>query len=117
MKRRIGKVARWNLVALSVLLAAGGCVRAEGGPRPETGVQETKEIVVLLHGLGRSKSAMRRLASRLERAGYAVERIGYRSLVRLDGFCQPGLVLRSGSDDKVNRLAPGKLLLLKPWVF
>ena len=43
--------------------------------------------------------------------------IGYRSLVRLDGFCQPGLVLRSGSDDKVNRLAPGKLLLLKQWVF
>ncbi|MCH7478352.1 MAG: alpha/beta fold hydrolase [SAR324 cluster bacterium] len=82
VKRRIGMVARWNLVALSVLLAAAavGCVRAEGGPRPEPGGQEAREIVVLLHGLGRSKSAMRRLASRLELAGYAVERIGYRSL-------------------------------------
>lgn len=41
---------------------------------------EAKETVVLLHGLGRSNSAMWQLAGRLEEAGYRVERIGYRSL-------------------------------------
>lgn len=34
---------------------------------------------MLLHGLGRNKSAMRLLASRLEDAGYYVHRIGYDS--------------------------------------
>lgn len=43
---------------------------------------QDKEIVVLLHGLARSKIAMWRLASRLEDAGYLVERIGYRSLTQ-----------------------------------
>ena len=41
-----------------------------------------KEIIVLLHGLGRSNSSMWLLASRLEDAGYFVERIGYRSLLQ-----------------------------------
>lgn len=39
-----------------------------------------KETVVLLHGLGRGKSAMWLLGERLEKAGYRVERIGYPSL-------------------------------------
>lgn len=39
-----------------------------------------KETVVLLHGLGRSNTAMWRLAWRLENAGYEVHRVGYRSI-------------------------------------
>jgi triacylglycerol lipase len=36
-------------------------------------------VVVLLHGLGRSERSMRRLASRLEAAGFAVENLDYPS--------------------------------------
>lgn len=39
-----------------------------------------KEIVVLLHGLGRSNMAMWKLASTLEDAGFYVQRVGYSSL-------------------------------------
>ena len=39
-----------------------------------------KDIVILLHGLGRSTFAMGSLASKLEDAGFDVVRIGYRSL-------------------------------------
>ncbi len=39
-----------------------------------------QEIVVLLHGLGRSNMAMWRLAGRLEDAGYEVHRVGYSSI-------------------------------------
>ncbi|MBV2122910.1 MAG: alpha/beta hydrolase [Candidatus Thiodiazotropha sp. (ex Ctena orbiculata)] len=41
---------------------------------------ENKEIVVLLHGLGRNKTSMWLLASRLEDAGYYVKRVEYSSL-------------------------------------
>ncbi|MEM7182761.1 MAG: alpha/beta fold hydrolase [Spirochaetota bacterium] len=44
-----------------------------------------KEIVVLLHGFGRSNSVMWRLAGRLEDAGYFVKRVGYHSLTRSIG--------------------------------
>ena len=39
-----------------------------------------KPLVVMLHGLGRSRISLWLLASRLEDAGFQVERIGYRSL-------------------------------------
>ena len=39
-----------------------------------------QETVVLIHGLGRSNTAMWRLAWRLEDAGYQVHRIGYSSI-------------------------------------
>jgi len=38
-----------------------------------------KEVVVLIHGLGRSNIAMWRLAAYLENDGYDVHRVGYRS--------------------------------------
>jgi len=41
---------------------------------------EEKEIVFLLHGLGRSRVAMWALASRLEEAGFLVNNIGYSSI-------------------------------------
>jgi uncharacterized alpha/beta hydrolase family protein len=43
-------------------------------------VPENKEIIVLLHGLGRNTTSMWLLASRLEDAGYHVQRVGYSSL-------------------------------------
>ncbi|WEJ63039.1 alpha/beta fold hydrolase [Thiomicrorhabdus lithotrophica] len=45
----------------------------------ETAVENKKEIVVLLHGLGRSNVAMWRLANLLEDAGYDVKQVGYSS--------------------------------------
>jgi hypothetical protein len=39
-----------------------------------------KEVVYLLHGLGRSRVAMWVLASRLEDAGFLVNNIGYSSM-------------------------------------
>jgi pimeloyl-ACP methyl ester carboxylesterase len=44
------------------------------------GVPDNKEIIVLLHGLGRSNTSMWLLASRLEDAGYYVQRVEYSSL-------------------------------------
>jgi pimeloyl-ACP methyl ester carboxylesterase len=43
-------------------------------------VPDNKEIIVLLHGLGRSNTSMWLLATRLEDAGYYVQRVGYSSL-------------------------------------
>lgn len=40
----------------------------------------SKEIVVLLHGLGRTNASMWLLSSRLKEAGYHVQRVGYSSL-------------------------------------
>ena len=68
--------------ALTVVLAV--CLAGSKGRADDVitaqGVDEGRDTVVLLHGLGRRKSAMRRLASRLEAAGYRVERVGYKSL-------------------------------------
>lgn len=43
-------------------------------------IDPNRDIVVLIHGLGRSNAAMWLLASRLEDAGFEVERVGYDSL-------------------------------------
>lgn len=63
------------LTALCVALACGGTARAaEPVATPDT--------VVLLHGLGRSTSAMWVMKTRLKAAGFEVVNIGYRSLSR-----------------------------------
>jgi len=51
-------------------------------PTREQSSTEAGETVVLLHGFGRSNTAMWLLARRLEDAGYKVERVGYNSLQR-----------------------------------
>ena len=56
---------------LLLLLALPGC---EGTPGPD------EEAVVLVHGLGRSRTSMMVLAQRLEWAGYGVVTVGYKSL-------------------------------------
>ncbi len=63
----------WLIVILA--LPAPGA-HADSPPAPVAAA----EVVVVIHGLGRSRSAMWLLASRLEDAGFDVVRVGYRSL-------------------------------------
>jgi len=62
------------------ILAALGVCACAGQGKPEAGHSRDRETVVILHGLGRTKTAMWLLASRIERAGFDVIRIGYDSL-------------------------------------
>jgi len=66
-----GVMKKTRLLFLAFLLALPGC---EGNPAPD------EEAVVLVHGLGRSRTSMMVLAQRLEWAGYGVVTVGYRSL-------------------------------------
>ena len=66
----------WLIFILSmwpVLLAASD--RIDSGE-----ASKAAEVVVLLHGLGRSTVAMWRLADRIEDAGYEVRQVGYSSI-------------------------------------
>lgn len=56
-------------------IASGGCA----GQKAQA-IEQQREVVVVLHGLGRSKSAMWLLARRLEDAGFETYRVGYSSL-------------------------------------
>ena len=70
---------------LSLLLGASVALSSLSAALPDPVHQDktvNKDVVVLLHGLGRSKTAMWLLASRLQDAGFHVERIGYRSLTQ-----------------------------------
>ncbi|WOT06868.1 alpha/beta fold hydrolase [Shewanella youngdeokensis] len=60
-----------------LLLQITGCSHTEAYSSTE---QLDKELVVLAHGLGRSDTAMWRLATRLEQAGYKVCRLDYASI-------------------------------------
>lgn len=51
-----------------------------GGSAAEARLVPDKDLVVLLHGLGRSPAVMWLLASRLEDAGFQTVRVGYASL-------------------------------------
>lgn len=77
------EVAPASVSSAAVDHAAAGAARlgvaappAEG-PRPAEG--DTRELVVLVHGMGRSPASMWLLARRLERSGYRVVRFGYPS--------------------------------------
>ena len=63
---------------LSTVIAVPGIT----GELHHQGVPADQELVVLLHGLGRTRTAMWWLADKLEDAGYQVKRIGYRSLMQ-----------------------------------
>ncbi|MEP3431197.1 MAG: alpha/beta fold hydrolase [Roseibium sp.] len=74
MKRSFLLVSAIFLTALGIF-AAVSTFFAGGNGEPGD-----KEIIVLLHGLGRNANSMWLLASRLEDAGYYVERVDYSSL-------------------------------------
>lgn len=65
---------------LSLFLLAATAVSEHPWQETTTTAATNKEHLVLLHGLGRSRTAMWWLATRLEDAGYHVTRIGYSSL-------------------------------------
>ncbi|HEX2077395.1 MAG TPA: alpha/beta fold hydrolase [Longimicrobium sp.] len=55
----------------------GHTAPTSSGSRPGTG--NTRELVILVHGMGRSPASMWLLGRRLERSGYRVVRFGYPS--------------------------------------
>lgn len=63
---------------LAILVCATFC-QAQSDSIPALPADQP-ELVFVLHGLGRTKSAMWLLAARLEDAGFSVKRIGYHSL-------------------------------------
>ncbi len=67
----------FNLALCISLLIAGffKCTTA----RKTSDLSASKEVVVLIHGFGRSNWALRKLASRLEMANYHTVRVGYGS--------------------------------------
>ena len=75
MKIRSGKVAILTGILMSVWLFNSSLFASN--IEFKKGAQD---IVIVLHGLGRTKSAMWMLASRIEKAGFRVARIGYHSL-------------------------------------
>ena len=68
------------LVSLLLTLAVTVYSPAETLRQQDTSAESGGETVVLLHGLGRNKTAMWLLARRIENAGFDVVRIGYDSL-------------------------------------
>lgn len=67
-------------ISLLLVAVAGVPVTGNAQATPHGGDDAERETVVVLHGLGRNKSAMWLLAARIEAAGFRVERIGYKSL-------------------------------------
>ena len=74
MKKLFSLISTVLLLALVVLTTANAFFTHNDE------VPDNKEIIVLLHGLGRSNTSMWLLASRLEDAGYFVQRVEYSSL-------------------------------------
>ncbi len=69
------------IVGVPVALGQVGCsATAREQALPASKRAESPELVVLIHGLGRSRMAMWPLARRLEASGYDVTLVGYDSL-------------------------------------
>ncbi|MCG8509817.1 MAG: alpha/beta fold hydrolase, partial [Rhodospirillales bacterium] len=66
-----------GLFWIVALAQVSGCAY---GSVEDLAVQPDRDVVVVLHGLGRGPYAMRLLAARLEEAGYQVANVGYDSL-------------------------------------
>jgi pimeloyl-ACP methyl ester carboxylesterase len=85
-RRMLGWRARTLCAAgLGVLLGASASAVAQVSPPPSTAgavvaeAKDTRELVVLVHGMGRSPASMWLLARRLEADGYRVLNFGYPS--------------------------------------
>ena len=66
------------LLLCALGLAVLGCETRDQSSDPEVAVGEG-ELVVLVHGLGRTENSMLVLDWRLQQAGYSVTRVGYKS--------------------------------------
>lgn len=69
-----------RILGTFLLMSATWTLAAEPVPESAGIASREREMVVVLHGLGRSSTAMWLLAKRLENAGFVVERVGYSSL-------------------------------------
>jgi triacylglycerol lipase len=89
---RMSRLRRWVAWVRPVVVAGAMGVLAAGAPAAQVALPDwrppasagvaapdTREVVVLVHGMGRSPVSMWVLARRLERDGYRVVRFGYRS--------------------------------------
>ena len=86
MLRAVGRMAA--AAAVAALLAAIPSATAQVSPPVSTRAadavaaaeaRDTRELVILVHGMGRSPASMWLLGRRLERSGYRVVRFGYPS--------------------------------------
>lgn len=81
---RRGRLLRLAVVAaLAAVVAAGAQIappaQDDAAAAERGGVGDTRELVILVHGMGRSPASMWLLGRRLEGDGYRVVRFGYRS--------------------------------------
>jgi triacylglycerol lipase len=93
---RVNLIRGWmklgRVVRLTVVAALAGAVSASAPAQvappahdasavaaARAGVGDTRELVILVHGMGRSPASMWLLGQRLEHDGYRVVRFGYRS--------------------------------------
>ena len=65
-------------LTLLLLVSISLCFAQDGSVQPKS--DHEKDLVLVLHGLGRTKAAMWLLATRIEDAGFEAKRIGYHSL-------------------------------------
>lgn len=72
-------VAAGLVLVASAFVALAAADAARGAATDAAAGEDEPELVVLLHGLGRSSFSMRALAAKLEEAGYATHRIDYPS--------------------------------------
>jgi triacylglycerol lipase len=83
MRKWLGRAS--GAVLLATLLAASASAAAQVAPPPVSVTDaaprpgDTRELVVLVHGMGRTPVSMSLLGNRLERDGYRVVQFGYRS--------------------------------------
>ena len=80
MRHIIRPTSGRRVLALAILICAAAWSPLDPPVARGEAAADDRSIVVVLHGLGRSKAAMWLLARRLEDAGYWVARVGYHSL-------------------------------------
>ena len=112
-----GWTRRGRLLRLAVVAALGGVAAAGAQIAPpaydtawteadRAGVGDTRELVVLVHGMGRSPLSMWLLEQRLEHDGYRVVSFGYRStrgnVAQLGAALGRRAALRTGDASRVH---------------
>lgn len=80
MRRRMNRrVLAWVAGVWAALLLTIGAVLLTDQRGEPSGPDDRRELVVLVHGMGRSRASMWLLGNRLEREGYRVLSLGYSS--------------------------------------
>jgi triacylglycerol lipase len=89
-----------------VILGGSGCAAPGARVEPETGEDDARELVVLVHGMGRTPLSMSLLARDLEHAGYRVLNWGYSSycctVAELGDQLHETIVAGSGDAERVH---------------